>query len=589
MAKIFRTMTLLIFLLAWCSADARILSFNANENPVSVAFDQVDAGQVDLAFDINEIILNEIEINNKTYIKPGIPGESRLQQEGHPDLPIISRSVQIPSEGEVSFGYQVVEYKDIPNAFVVPSKGHISRSQRPSDIPYSFGSIYHQQEAWPEEAVTTSAPYFIRNCRGVTVRLCPFQYFPDTETLRIFLRVEVQVYCKNTTNLNLLSLSGNRVSDPVAFQKIYAGRFINYKNVTESVSIRTDASVTRPGRMLIIAADHLTDAVEPLAVWKRQMGIPTNIVPLSAIGSTAADIKAYVQSAYDEGNLAYLLLVGDAEDIPSPIIDCSGYIGASDPSYGKLEGADDYPDILVGRFSGSTQAQISTMVERTIQYEKSPDLSSSWYDLATGIASDEGSDPSDIEHMDALRTKLLENGYAAIDQLYDPGASALQLTTAVNEGRGLINYVGHGDTAEWSTTGFTNAHVNALTNTFAWPFIFDVACLNGKFDGQTCFAEAWLRAEHESTPAGALAIYASTISQVWEPPMTAQNEFNRLLVSGDVTRFGALCFNGSMEMMADWGETGTEMFDTWTVFGDPSVQVRTKTACHAFRRPSRDS
>jgi hypothetical protein len=96
----------------------------------------------------------------------------------------------------------VLEYEDVQNCFVAPSKGPISRGQNPSDVPYTFASGYNQQEAWPEKPVTVSEPYVIRNCRGVTVRLCPFQYFSSTGTLRVFRRVSVQVYCEATSSAN---------------------------------------------------------------------------------------------------------------------------------------------------------------------------------------------------------------------------------------------------------------------------------------------------------------------------------------------------------------------------------------------------
>ena len=580
MKNVFRYIVLVLFIFTWCNADAHILRFDVNAPPLSVQFDQVATGQINLEFTINELSLNPVQIANKTYMQPEISGEPRLLQKGNPDLPVLARALEIPSEGEVSFQYQVLEYEDIQNCFVAPSKGHISRAQNTSDIPYSFGTIYNSTEAWPKNAITVSEPYLIRSCRGVTVRLCPFQYFPATGTLRVFQRVSVQVYCKSASNVSRLSSSQANVSDPVAFQDIYASRFINYHSTESKRSTRSQSntSQTRPGSMLIITTDQLAAAVEPLATWKRQMGIPTDVVLLSEIGSTADEVKAYVQSVYDTGTLAWLLLVGDSEEMPYLMVDYGSEKGASDPSYGKLAGSDDYPDIFVGRFSGSTPQQIATMVERTIHYEQSPETGASWYTIATGVASEDsdGDNVKDFEHMDILRTQLLSNGYEAMDRIYDPGATALQLAEAVNEGRGLINYLGHGDVQEWVTTGFTNDDVNVLTNTAAWPFIFDVACLNGQFVENLCFAEAWIQAEHEEAPAGALAIYASTIEQDWVPPMTAQDEFNRLLIAGNITEYGALCFSASMKMMDDWTESGLGMFNTWTVFGDPSVQIRTK-------------
>jgi len=41
--------------------------------------------------------------------------------------------------------------------------------------------------------------------------------------------------------------------------------------------------------------------------------------------------------------------------------------------------------------------------------------------------------------------------------------------------------------------------------------------------------------------------------------------------------FGALCFNGCMHMNDEYGSSGYVETDAWTVFGDPSLQVRTDT------------
>jgi hypothetical protein len=114
------------------------------------------------------------------------------------------------------------------------------------------------------------------------------------------------------------------------------------------------------------------------------------------------------------------------------------------------------------------------------------------------------------------------------------------------------------------------------------PFIWSVACNNGEFDNyDTCFAEAWLRATHNDEPAGAVAVFASSIGQYWDPPMDAQDEMVDILVESYPNNikhtYGALCFNGCMHMNDEYGSSGYDMTDTWHVFGDPSLQVRTDT------------
>ena len=149
-----------------------------------------------------------------------------------------------------------------------------------------------------------------------------------------------------------------------------------------------------------------------------------------------------------------------------------------------------------------------------------------------------------------------------------------------NSGLGIINYTGHGSDYSFATTGFDISNINNLTNDGMWPFIWSVACVNGNFTSQTCFAEAWIRANMGSfdRPTGAIATMMSTINQSWNPPMSAQDEFNDILVemyNNNIKRsFGGLSYNGCMLMNDRYGQ-GDEMTDTWTLFGDPSVIVRT--------------
>ncbi|MBN2169928.1 MAG: T9SS type A sorting domain-containing protein, partial [Candidatus Krumholzibacteriota bacterium] len=126
-------------------------------------------------------------------------------------------------------------------------------------------------------------------------------------------------------------------------------------------------------------------------------------------------------------------------------------------------------------------------------------------------------------------------------------------------------------------TGFSNTHVNALVNDNMLPFIVSVACVNGSFASTTCFAEAWLQASHGVEPTGAVGMYASTVNQSWAPPMSAQDEIVDLLVAGAKRTYGALCFNGACQMMDDYGADGVDEYLYWTIFGDPSLRVRTDT------------
>jgi hypothetical protein len=179
----------------------------------------------------------------------------------------------------------------------------------------------------------------------------------------------------------------------------------------------------------------------------------------------------------------------------------------------------------------------------------------------------------DYEHIDNIRTVLMANGYTEIDQIYDPGAEALDVKEALDAGRGIVNYCGHGGSGGLGTSGFVINHAETLINHEMLPFFFVVACSTGHFKENTCLGEVLLRHSHDDSPCGAIGFYGGSVSQYWSEPMEAQDAFNFLLVDAEYAGLGTLCFGGSCSMMDKYGQGGEDMFLTWHLFGDPSVRV----------------
>ncbi|MBD3368540.1 MAG: T9SS type A sorting domain-containing protein [Candidatus Eisenbacteria bacterium] len=543
----------------------------ADGGSVSVDVLESTAERTLLELTIGSFDRTPVTIEGSQHYSVSLPGEGRMRIKGHPALPMVARSIAIPGDAEMSVRVVSAHSVDYGETPVVPSKGVLLRTVDPSSVPYTFGDVYETARSYPQRLVELGEPYIMRDVRGVAVRFTPFHYSPATKTLRVYDRVVVAVERSGTSSKNVIKEERMAPLDP-EFRRIYEEHFVNF---TQSPSLRY-SPVDESGSMLVIAYDSFMTAMEPFVEWKNQMGIPCEMVGTSTTGTSDTDIKSYIQSYYNTHDLAYVLLVGDAAQVATPY----NAGGSSDPTYSLLAGTDNYPDILVGRFSAETVAQVETQVLRSIEYEKLPDASGDWYHVGTGIASDQGpgdDNEYDNEHVDNIRTDLLGFTYTAVDQIYDPTASASQVTAALNTGRGIINYTGHGSTTSWGSSGFSSTNINALTNDNMLPFIISVACVNGYFNGTTCFGETWLRASHGSEPTGAIGAYMSSVNQSWEPPMQAQDESTDLLVAGAKRTFGGLCYNGSCQMMDESGAAGEEMFLTWIIFGDPSIRVRTDT------------
>ncbi len=542
---------------------AETVQVSSGENSISVI--SGSESETIIQYNINRFEKTRVDINGEEWYSIRLPKGAITLDAGSPELPILNRSIIIGDNALMKAEIFDVEYEDIPLQ-VVPSRGNLKRNIDPATIPYTFGDVYKTDRFYPEQIASLSEPYIMREFRGIVVRTNPFAYNPVTRTLRVYKSYKVRVFADGTDTVNVLTTARTEISRE--FAGIYENHFLNWDNY-RYVSISDTF-----GRLLIIYYDSFADQIAPLYEWKRQKGIITYSTAMSTIGTTAAQVQAYIQNYYTTYSIDFVILVGDVAQIPTLTYSS----GESDPSYSTVAGADDYPDIFVGRLSASVAADVTTQVNKIITYERDLNTSNTWLSRATGIASADGGSwaddgETDIQHMNNIRTDLLAYGYTTVDQIHDPGATAAQVTTALNAGRGFLNYVGHGASTYWVTTGFNVANINALTNGNMLPFIVDVACVNGDFGVATCFAEAWLR----KSGGGAIGIYASSINQDWNPPMCAQDHVTDLLITESKRTMGGLFFNGSCQMIDEYGTAGVNMFRTWNIFGDPSLLVRTKT------------
>ncbi|RLD44225.1 MAG: hypothetical protein DRI89_03510 [Bacteroidetes bacterium] len=508
-------------------------------------------------------------------------GGSNLSK-GAPDMPIFATSLIIPGEAKMQVEIISAQYKDFENVLIAPSKGNLPRTIDPANVPYEFGPQYNRDDFYPGKLSQLRDPYIVRDYRGQTVLFQPFQYNPVTKILRVYYDVTLAVVETGISSINTMSNNAQIAKVDSRFNSIYKRHFLNYNSIGSRYE-----PVEEQGNMLIISYGDFMDQMQPLIDWRTQSGTAVEMVDVATIGG-ASDIKQYVADYYNDNGLTFLLLVGDAAQVPSSVIGGND----SDNDYAYVVGDDHYPDLFVGRFSAEDTNHVNTMVNRTLDYEKNPIADTAWYSKAIGIGSNQGpgdDNEMDYEHLRNISdNKLLPFTYNHAYELFDGSQggedadgnpTSAMVAIDINSGATIINYIGHGSTTSWGTSGFSNNNVNNLTNTGKLPFIFSVACVNGNFVNQTCFGEAWLRAEDNGEPTGAIAAFMSTINQSWAPPMRGQDEMNDLLAESyedNIKRtFGGIAMNGCMNMNDVYGSGGDEMTDTWTIFGDPSLYIRT--------------
>lgn len=528
-----------------------------------------------------------------------VPRTAPIAEKGAPDMVLLTAPLIIPDLANMEIVVLEAEYQDIFNIEVAPSKGNFSRQIDPSTVPFEYGPMYQQDQWYPGKIAELAPPHIHRDYRGTVAMVYPFQYNPVRKILRVYSRIVVHVKKSNSTEPPVNPLYRTRPVTSIVedFDFLYQQRYLNY------VQHKYNAPVER-GRILVITHPNFLDAIMPYVRWKNIIGFPAEVVTTTTTGSTATAIKNYVVNYYNTKGLAYLLLVGDHTEVPTYSYGAApGGLGTmySDNYYGDILGNDMYLEVIVGRFSATTTSHVQTQVTRTIEYEKGL-MTNGWQRTGMGIAHNEGAGgghdggEADYVHMDNIRQRLLNYNYTTVYQDYTsvsgiPNTTRAQISSRINNGVTIINYCNHGNETGWSVPategGYTVTQVNDLTNVRKLPFIWSVACLVGNFtrSGGDCFAEAWLKATHNTTgePTGAIAFFGSTISQPWIPPMDAQDEFNRVLCEhfpNKIRRtYGTISACGVMYML-DLGPTDSYRLATartWTIFGDPSIMVRTYT------------
>ena len=516
---------------------------------------------------------------------------------GEPDMPMTGIPVLIGDKARMSIHIVDAQYRDFEGIEVAPSKGDFPRTINPEDVPYTYGECYNRDAFFPANNIGLYEPYIIRDFRGQNMVVYPFAYNPATKTLRVYYNMTVEMYKVDDHGNNTIeSRRSNVVKMDPDFKSVYQRHFINYETAMNRYT-----PLDEEGDLLIICYDSFISSMTDFVNWKKTRGVNTTIVGTSTAGSTYSAIKTYIQNQYNaNNNLTHVLLVGDVGQIPGYTYTGGGssYAGKGDNAYGQIVGSDIYNDVFIGRFSASTAARVATQCSRVITYERDLTTSDTWLKVGEGISRKEGgsghNSEDDYQHMNNIRTDLLNYGYTPVYQRYAnlsgyDGSSAT-ISSDINSGVGIINYTNHGQETAWGANSsgyiyYSVSHVNALTNENKLPFIWSVACLVGKYDHSSdCFAEAWMNATNNSNPTGAIGTLMSYISQPWIPPMWAQDECVDILVdsySSNIKHtWGGTSINGLMGIFDHYSTSEQQAVGTyqaWILYGDPSLMLRTKT------------
>ncbi len=303
--------------------------------------------------------------------------------------------------------------------------------------------------------------------------------------------------------------------------------------------------------MLIIVPngrESFREAVEPLAQWKNQKGVRTLILSNYSSYEGYDDpekIRNMIKSYYESDGIQWVLLAGDAQDDLIPIryahnpdlkdfrdmevpnippeplgdevlkptdfyyADLNGtwdsngnHIWGESAEYNQ-QGGDEIswdPEVYVGRLPASNAYELSLMINKTLKYEKNPEIGD-WMNrmlLAGGISSMPTQKNPDGEDEARLTTFIWQNyvqnqmnfTHLARNTFYTPPdpketLSRQKFTDEIDSGYSTVIYAGHGTFDKFEddmrVTIFTSLDANDTANPMP-SLVYADACATATYD-----------------------------------------------------------------------------------------------------------
>ena len=327
-------------------------------------------------------------------------------------------------------------------------------------------------------------------------------------------------------------------------------------------------------RYLVIAHDNFYAAVQPLAQWKTRKGMLAKVVRFSEVGSSTDSIQAYVRHAYQTWPVRpqYVLIVGAPDFISSSRL-------RTDDGYGDVIG-DHQVELPVGRFFAATPAECSTLVEKSLIYEKTPFAAgdSNWMRKGTTVIN-EDNPPDTYYQPDCRYIRALWNmfNFVQTDSLMDTwGDSSVDVRAAINAGRGFVVYRGQCISNWWPP--FDQVNPATLSNGDKLPVVVSGSCETMTLtEGETMLADQFVRAGTAQERRGAVAYFGTTnagASVSLKRGTVTKAFFTAVFVEGRY-KIGDACIRAKFYL--DSLVPGLQYFyEEWNLLGDPELPLWTE-------------
>jgi hypothetical protein len=613
-----------------------------------------DATQLVVHFDFGEALFSTFLGGGQTFSEVEVPGIDAMGgQPGTPAVPIYRRLFAIPvgAQAQLTFakpaGGRLLHLHVAPiqnqavDQAVPPGGGMIPKPDPSTFLSPPFvqdAAAYASPVAIPPGPCRIDDLGQVRDLHVAQLSCGAGQYVAASDTLTLFDGIDVGV---DFTGGQGGFQTKRAATDPFeAASQATTGVLLNGPATTSlTVSTPIVNFLCAGEELLILTPAAFAPAANALAAWKNSKGITTSVATVDdGMGGylTAAADRQIIDRDYGLCTVrpSYVLLLGDAGFIPPFYFEGIGtdypYAVYPRPSNPAPTTAVTLPDFAVARMPATSLDEANTMVNKVIDYEKTPPSLADFYQNVTiasyfqaveDVVVDTFRDKRTFVHVsEQMRAGLLDLGYSvqridtrdhvmgyATPSEFDDGTAltsdigaasgfpwtgnTTDIVNAWQAGRFLIFHRDHGWPDGWGNPDFETANAGALTNGSLLPVVFSVNCASGYFDDETDgtgfdtphFTETLLR----NPNGGAVAVIGDTRnSPSWENSVLSRGYFDAVFPSilsyGGITtahpRLGDILNYGKGYLANQEGAGNVYViaeFNLYHAFGDPTQEIWT--------------
>ncbi len=510
-------------IIASLSSVAQNVSWNSSDNAEHIT--NINKQGFTIKLKINKIDFQFIKTNNGDFYTANISGYGHNLDYGNPALPVYKKLMELPDGAHyeiqiINSHSKTLKLSDYGiNENIFPAQLPIPKIDNPN-IAFQYNkSTYKSNKFYSNQLVHIIPLGTMRSTHLARIEVSPISYNPIKNELRIIDELTIKVII---SNIDIETLKNNKQKYYSPFFQTLDNRLINSSAYQFPNTNKTFAN-SFPLKYVIVADSTFKQSLQKFVRWKEKQGykVIEAYTQDTAVGSTLASIKAYLQGLYlsatnNDPAPTFALFVGDVAQLPSwPGVASSSHI--TDMYYCEYTN-DEFPEMMYGRFSATDTAQLNSQIDKTIEYEtySMPDPSFlgnsvliAGYDASHGPTYGDGQINYGTSNYFNSNNSTNCKSYLYINGSYNKDAEIRQ---QIDSGASIANYTAHGSSQGWSNPSFNVSDVANMTNQSKYPLMLGNACLTNKFDVGVCFGEALLRAKNK----GAIGYIGASDNTLWD-------------------------------------------------------------------------